>query len=304
MHVDVSFPVTEAYRGMRLDRFLQRMVPRMSRTSVQAVIALRCTLASGAPAKASRRLVVGDVVAVGAGEVAPVCDCVVPTLRDGGGWFVVDKPPGIASTPCGRRPGADVATVLGHAPAHRLDRFTSGCLLLTRDAATARAMDRAFRERSVDKEYLAVVEGAPAQDRFDVDAPLGVDATSRVTGKIAVTATGSAAVTRFEVLARRGDRTLLRAQPLTGRRHQIRVHLAHLGHPLVGDVLYGDDERRFIRLQRGQPFDVPPGLVPGRHLLHAARLAFPDPVTQQRVFVVSPLPADFGFRLGELAVCP
>ncbi|MBL8730354.1 MAG: RluA family pseudouridine synthase [Planctomycetes bacterium] len=294
MHDAASFPVTEAYRGMRLDRFLQRMVPRMSRASVQAAIATRVTLASGAAAKASRRLVVGDVVAIGPSAAAAACDVLVPTLCDGGGWLVVDKPPGLACTPSSRRPGADVATVLGHAPAHRLDRFTSGCLLLARDPATARALARAFRDHAVEKDYLAVVEGVPDAPWFEVDAPLGVDAASRVTGKVAVTARGAPAATFFEVLARRGDRTLLRAQPRTGRRHQIRAHLAHVGHAIVGDVLYGGDERRFIRLQRGQPIDVPPGLQPGRHLLHAARLAFPDPGTGRRVEVHAPLPADFG----------
>jgi len=304
MHAVASFPVTDAYRGMRLDRFLQQMVPRMSRASVQAAIAERVTLASGAVAKPSRRLAVGDVVAIGPRSSAVVCDVGVDILVDGGGWVVVDKPAGLGSTPSSRRPGADVATALGLAPAHRLDRFTSGCLLLTRDAATARAFDRAFREQGIEKDYLAVVEGLPAAHRFEVSAPLGVDAGSRVTGKVGVCATGAPAETHFEVLARHGDRTLLHARPRTGRRHQIRVHLAHIGHPIVGDVLYGGDERRFIRLQRGQPVDAPPGLVPGRHLLHAARIAFADPATQQRVEVCAPWPADFGFRPGQQAVCP
>jgi RluA family pseudouridine synthase len=299
-----SFPVTDAHSGMRLDRFLQRMVPRMSRASVQAAIAERVTLASGTLAKPARRLVVGDVVALGPRAAAVARPVAVPRLAEGAGWVVVDKPPGIACTPSVRRPGDDVATRLGLAPAHRLDRFTSGCLLLTRDRATARAFDLAFREHRVEKTYLAVVEGAPVADRGEVDAPLGVDPGSRVTGKVRVSAAGEPACTRFEVLARQGERTLLQAWPRTGRRHQIRVHLAHLGHPIVGDVLYGGDERRFIRLQRGQPIAAPPGLVPGRHLLHAARLAFADPATQQRVEVCAPWPADFGFRPGQQAVCP
>jgi 23S rRNA pseudouridine1911/1915/1917 synthase len=301
MHTAVTFPVTAAYGGMRLDRFLQRMVPRMSRASVQAAIAVRITLASGALAKPSRRLAVGDVVVIGGRDEPAVEPVHVPVLVDGRGWLVVDKPPGIACTPSNRRPGEDLATRLGHAPAHRLDRFTSGCLLLTRDAATARALDRAFQEHSVEKEYLAVVAGSPLHDRFDVAAPLGVDPASRVTGKVTVTALGAPAVTHFEVLARRRERTLLRAQPRTGRRHQIRVHLAHIGHPIVGDVLYGDDERNFIRLQRGQPIECPLGLVPGRHLLHAARLVFPDPDTQRRIEVQAPWPADFGVWAGATA---
>jgi 23S rRNA-/tRNA-specific pseudouridylate synthase len=109
---------------------------------------------------------------------------------------------------------------------------------------------------------------------------------------------GLVATTQVEVLARLPDRTLLRVSPRTGRRHQIRVHLAHAGHPIVGDLLYGPDERQFIRLQRGQPVTVPSGLSAGRHLLHAERLAFDEPASGQRIEVVAPWPADFGGVLG------
>jgi len=302
MQPDASFLVTAAYRGMRLDRFLQQMLPKMSRTSVQDAIDERVTLASGAPAKASRRLAVGDQVCIGARVgSAPVVALDVPTLARGAGWLVVDKPAGLASTPSARRPGADLATRLGVAPAHRLDRFTSGCLLATDDAAAARWFDRAFREGLVDKEYVAVVEGVPRDDAFVVDAPLGVATWSRVDGKVGVAPDGVPAITRFEVLARQGDRALVRAMPLTGRRHQIRVHLAHCGHPIVGDVLYGPDERQFIRLQRGQPVAAPPGLAPGRHLLHARRLVFPEPGTNERREVCAPWPADFGIAPADCA---
>jgi 23S rRNA pseudouridine1911/1915/1917 synthase len=184
--------------------------------------------------------------------------------------------------------------MLKHAPAHRLDRFTSGCLLLTNDATTARAIDRNFRRHEVQKQYVAVVHGSPLTDRFDIDAPLGPAPTSRVAGKVGVVADGLPAMTHVEVLARALDRTLLRAIPRTGRRHQIRAHLAHVGHAIVGDLIYGDDERQFIRLQRGQAVDAVPGLVAGRHLLHAHRLAFADPHTQQGIDVTAPWPADFG----------
>lgn len=290
----VLFPVTDAYRGMRLDRFLQRMLPRMSRASIQASIDSRVRLASGAAPKASRRLVVGDAVTI-LPVAAPIVAAVdIPVLATGDGWFVVDKPPGLACTPASRRLGEDVATRLQAAPAHRLDRFTSGCLLLTRDSQVARGFDVAFRARLVAKEYLAIVHGTPRQPRFVVEAPLGIDGRSRVTGKVAVVPTGQTACTEFEVLASAGDRSLLRAWPRTGRGHQIRVHLAHVGHSIVGDLLYGADERQFIRFQRGQPVNSPPGLVVGRHLLHASRLQFVDPLHGRPVDVSAPWPLDFG----------
>lgn len=316
MHEATTFPVTDAYRGMRLDRFLQQMLPRMSRASVQAAIDTRVSLSSGATARANRRLVVGERVTIAphqgeprredSGEVAVangspglLASAPIVVLARGEGWFVVDKPAGLATTPMVRRPGADLATQLGASPAHRLDRFTSGCVLVTTDAERARAFDRAFREHRIAKEYVAVVTGTPPAATFEVDAPLGVDTRSRVTGKIGVLPDGLPARTTFSVLAKVGERTLLRAAPQTGRRHQIRVHLAHVGLPIVGDVLYGADERHFIRLQRGQPFPVPEGLVPGRHLLHAQRLVFADPTSGAVVDVSAPWPVDFGVSSRE-----
>lgn len=307
-----TFPVTDAYQGMRLDRFLQQMLPRMSRASVQTAIDTRVSLSSGASAKANRRLVVGERVtiaphrgepqrldpseaAAGNGPPGLVANAPIVVLARGDGWLVVDKPAGLATTPMVRRPGADLATRLGASPAHRLDRFTSGCVLVTTDPERARAFDRAFREQRIGKEYVAVVIGTPPAATFEVEAPLGIDTRSRVTGKIGVLPDGLPARTTFSVLARVGERTLLRAEPHTGRRHQIRVHLAHVGLPIVGDVLYGADERHFIRLQRGQPFPVPAGLVPGRHLLHAQRLTFADPVSGAGIDVRAPWPLDFGF---------
>lgn len=291
------FPVTEAYRGMRLDRFLQRMLPRMSRAAIQEAIATRVRLSSGAPVKPARRADVGDTVILRQRPAGPAPDVVLPVLAAGDGWSVIDKPPGIASTPSSRHPGRDVVTMLGASPAHRLDRGTSGCLLLAHDAWSARAFDLAFRHGRIDKRYLAIVAGSPARDAFVVDAPLGTDAASRVPGKVAVVHDGLPASTQFEVLARGPGRALVAARPRTGRRHQIRVHLAHAGHPIVGDLLYGGDERQFVRLQLGQPVDVPPGVAPGRHLLHAERLTFPEPGTGRCIEVAAPRPADFAAAL-------
>lgn len=308
-----TFPVTDAYRGLRLDRFLQRMLPRMSRSAVQDAIESRVRLASGLAPKAARRLVVGDAVTIVPPAAPAVRPLAIPVLATGAGWLVVDKPAGISCTPGSRRPGDDVATRMHAAPAHRLDRFTSGCLVLTAERHAARAFDKAFRAHRVAKHYVAVVVGRVADDRFTIDAPLGLATGSRVTGKVGVCRDGVAAVTGIEVLLRHGERTLLRAHPRTGRRHQIRAHLSHLGHPIVGDLLYGADERQFIRLQRGQPVDAPPGIAPGRHLLHAERIEFADPTDGPPRSVAAAWPADLGFHcdaagviapLGGAAIAP
>lgn len=297
-----SYAVTEAYRGMRLDHFLRQMLPRMSRTAIQEAIETRVHLASQAPPKSSRRLAVGDVVFVAprpAANTPSGTPAAIVVLHDGGGWFVVDKPAGTSTTPDAKRPGQDIASRLGAAPAHRLDRFTSGCLLLTRDGQTARHFDLLFRAHTIEKQYLAVIEGHPDRAEFDIEAPIGDATDSRVPGKAAVQNEGRPAITRVTVLAHEGTRTLVRATPRTGRRHQLRVHLAHIGHPIVGDLLYGEDERQFVRFLMGQPVTSPPDLPPGRHLLHASQLAFAPPGTESRITIHAPWPADFGFAAAK-----
>ena len=289
-----SFVVSEAYRGMRLDRFLQAMVPRMSRAAIQDAIENRVRLASAREPKASLRPAIGDVVLFAQRVQMQLPDIEIPVLAEGDGWTVVNKPAGLASTPSARRPGADVAALTGKAPAHRLDFGTSGCLLLVHDRTVAQHFERAFRERRIEKQYIAIVKGSPDLDSFTIDAPIARDQQSRLPHKVMVSDAGAQAITHIEVLERRGERTLLRCNPQTGRRHQIRVHLAHAGHALVGDLLYGGDERQFIRWQLGQPVDLDDGVEAGRHLLHAQSLLLPLPDEQQPRRIEAAAPADFG----------
>lgn len=288
-----SFPVTEAYRGMRLDRFLQAMVPRMSRNAIQEAIESRVRLESGTEPKANRRAAIGDIVYLAQRIVTEVPDVDISVLHEGDGWSVINKPAGIATTPSSRRPGADIATRLNKAPAHRLDLGTSGCLLLVHNADAARHFEAAFRERRIDKDYLAVVTGKVEQETFTIHAPIGLDPESRLPHKVRIADDGAPAETHFEVIERRDNNTLLRAKPRTGRRHQIRMHLAHAGHPILGDLLYGGDERKFIRWLQGQPVEEVAGIPAGRHLLHASELVLPMPSSDERLTVTAPLPEDF-----------
>jgi RluA family pseudouridine synthase len=294
------FVVSDAEDGLRLDRFLGRRIPRMSRTSVQEAIACRVSISSGASPKPSRQVHPGEVVTIRPREasVAARAHAEPAVLHEADGWMIVDKPAGLATTPSAARPGDDLASLTGLSPAHRLDRFTSGCLLLTWTPEAARHFERVFRERLARKDYLAVVHGVPAASAFTIDAPIEPDGASRVPTKMRIALGGGddeqEARTDVVVVAAApdGSTSLLRAVPASGRRHQIRLHLAHAGHPLVGDVLYGGDERDFVRLQLGQPIAVPEGLQPGRHLLHAARLVVPD-LSGEEISVSAPLPEDF-----------
>ncbi len=168
------------------------------------------------------------------------------------------------------------------APAHminRLDRETSGLVLVAKTDEFARALRKLWESREVVKEYQAIVHGWPPEDHGLIDAPLGKDETSRVAIKDCVRPDGAASVTEFEVerrIERAGGKfACLRVLPRTGRKHQIRIHLAHVGHPIVGDKLYGHDEDCYLALVEGRlTHEQRARLILPHHALHAGRLRF------------------------------
>ena len=176
---------------------------------------------------------------------------------------------------------------------HRIDRETSGIVLFAKGARAHRQIRKQFERHTIEKEYLAVVHGAPEADEGTIELPLGPSHGSRVHLKIAVQAGGWEARTSWRVLERHGEFALLSCTPLTGRQHQIRVHLAAIGHPLVGDKLYGDDEQLFLRSTKRElsAEDLATLLLP-RQALHSHRLAWMAPSDGERREVRSELPAE------------
>ncbi len=211
--------------------------------------------------------------------------------------LVVDKPAGMTVHPgAGRQTGTLVHAVLAHCPGlagiggehrpgivHRLDKDTSGLLVVAKNDAALRRLQAELQARRIRREYLALVHGSVAQPEGTVDAPIGRDPRHRT--RMAVSASGRRAVTRYRVMERLPGTTLLEIRLETGRTHQIRVHCEHIGHPVVGDPVYA---------RRPNPWGM------RRQALHARRLAFAHPVSGREMAFDAPLPPDLEAALGLL----
>jgi RluA family pseudouridine synthase len=183
---------------------------------------------------------------------------------------------------------------------HRLDRETSGLLLVAKNQAVSRILGQMFEKGEVEKQYLAWVRGVVKEDAFERNDPIGRDPESTISIRRKALAEGAPdalpASTKFEVVERRSDRTLVRCIPKTGRTHQIRVHLEAAGYPVVGDKLYGRTDKEYVEFiqitKQGVPVDWTERFGAQRQLLHASRLTFEHPVTHESITIEAPLPPD------------
>jgi 23S rRNA pseudouridine1911/1915/1917 synthase len=299
-----------AAAGTRLDRFLATVPALGTRSQAKHLIDAGRVRVDGVARKASFALTAGAhiEVAVPPPEPSSVEPEAIPLviLYEDADLLAIDKPPGMVTHPAaGARHGTVVNAVLhrlgslagvGEADrpgiVHRLDRDTSGVLLVARTAAALADLGRQFRARTIVKRYLAVVHGQVAPATGTIDQSIGRHPRERKRMSVH-SHRPRRAVTRFEVLERFPCATLLRLAPETGRTHQLRVHLAALGHPIVGDRVYGG--RRPPRA--GMPEVL--GTF-ARQALHAARLQFTHPRTLGSVTVESPLPSDLSELIGAL----
>jgi 23S rRNA pseudouridine1911/1915/1917 synthase len=293
-------------RGKRLDRFLHEKIPGLSRARIQRAIEERVTLSWSVRPRSATPVRPGGSVEVGHTPIVEdVLDVPLPILARGAGWLAVDKPSGIVVHPVNAIRENSLIRMLRRQEgtptlrlAHRLDRETTGVLLVAEDAQTASALSTAFERGHVHKEYLAIVGGDVAGDAGTIDLAIGADDGRRVFVRRAVVSGGESAVTRWRVERRLHGATLLRLFPETGRRHQLRVHLAALGHPILGDILYGRPDADYIDLVKGARDARRDDGGPARQLLHGSRLVFPDPAGAGNVEVEAPLPSDFAERAG------
>ncbi|HEY2904092.1 MAG TPA: RluA family pseudouridine synthase [Polyangia bacterium] len=298
--ISLRIEVPRECEGWRLDHFLKRRIGRLSRTRIQSIITTQVSLSDGRRARPALAVHAGDVVLLNRpAPVEPPVPRYFGVLFEDEDVLVIDKPAGLPMhTTAKFWKNTLVALLRERYPAekmeiaHRLDRETSGVLLVARHHRAASWLKRAFARRAVAKSYLALVKGQPADDGI-IDQPIRLlDSPTHL--MMGAAPDGLPAVTRFRVLQRLPGHALCEAIPETGRQHQIRVHLAGIGHPIVGDKLYGAGERLFMRAcdegvtpELLEAFDGLP-----RHALHAHRLTFPHPTTREPMTVESPLAAD------------
>jgi 23S rRNA pseudouridine1911/1915/1917 synthase len=291
-------------KGGRLDKFLVECLPEFSRSRLQGMIRDGFINVGENPAtKAGQALETSQVVVVRIPPPAPVDlqpeDIPLHIIYEDRDLIVVDKPAGMVVHPgAGHESGTLVHAALAHAPemegiggeirpgvVHRLDKDTSGLILLAKNDAAHHWLQDQFKTRKVEKIYVALVDGAPPTPQGRIEAPIGRDTSHRKQMAIVSEDKGRSAVSEYRTLEVFPHHTLLEIHPLTGRTHQIRLHLAFIGCPIVGDRVYG---RRY------------PSLPISRHFLHAARLKILLPNQTQPVVFETPLPPELLTVLDEL----
>jgi 23S rRNA pseudouridine1911/1915/1917 synthase len=278
--------------GERLDGVLAE--PLGSRARAQRLIDAGRVTVDGEVRPKRHRVRAGEVVEVAAEDPAPppapAPDAPFDVAYSDDALLVVDKPAGVVVHPAPGHATGTLAQALGLTGrvgiVHRLDRDTSGLLVVARSEEVERALQQAIQRREIVREYLALVEGRPPARSGTIDAPIGRDRRTRTRHSID-TGSPREAITHFEVERALAHHTLLRVRLETGRTHQIRVHLQAIGHPVAGDPEYGEPGR------------AGPDLGLGRQFLHAARLAFDHPLTGERIDLRSPLPADLKAALSR-----
>ena len=301
------------YAGMRLDQVLAQLMPQHSRSRLRSWIDAGRVTVAGAPAAAKQKLSSGERITVAPlvdpRTVAFVAQALPLTIvHEDDALMVVDKPAGMVVHPGnGNWDGTLANALLHHAPklaaiaragiVHRLDKDTTGLLVVAKTDTAQTDLVRQLQARSVRREYLALAAGDVVRNGI-VDAPIGRHPVKRTS--MAVVPAGKHAVTHYEVRERFGDSTLLLCRLETGRTHQIRVHLASIGHPLIGDPAYG--RRSAVPPGRGRAAQGQSGsgIAFPRQALHAWRLGLVHPVTKEAMSWESPLPDDFSALLDGL----
>jgi len=284
--------------GARLDKYVGEKYPELSRTQAQKLIAGGYITVNDRPAKAGLKLDVGDRVNIIIPPPTPLAPEAIPLsiIYQDNDLLVVDKPAGLTIYPAPGHPSHTlVNAILSYLPdlleggnslrpgiVHRLDKDTSGLMVVAKNSPAQENLISQFKARSVVKTYLVLVKGHLTPEHGIIEAPIGRDPRNRK--RMAVVAEGREARTQYHVVKYAGNYTLLEVRPETGRTHQIRVHLSAIGFPVAGDKIYGVKSAYL-----------------SRQFLHASRLGFHLPSTSEYVEFTSDLPPDLAQALEDIA---
>ena len=293
--------ISEQIAGQRVDAYLAARFTGWSRAAIARHIRAGQVVRAGRPVKPASILHTGDLLEIYIPGIAPTTapPPLPPIVYEDDRVLVVDKPAGMLVHPAGDRFAWGLIGLVKRARpqhridlVHRLDRETSGLVVLTKDLEANAFLKKAFADRHVTKIYQAIARGVIPWDGQDVVAPIGEALSSEIKLRRGVNPAGLSARTRVEVLHRMAAHTLVTCRIFTGRTHQIRVHMEHIGHPLLGDKIYGQPDAVFLRHLDGPLDEADRGLLAfPRHALHAWSLTVPLPSGQTRT-IRAPLPAD------------
>lgn len=303
-----------AHAGWRLDRALAAAVPTLSRERLKALIRSGAVEAAGKAVRDPATKVRGEEgfrIAVPEPEPAHNVPQDIPLtiVFEDEHLLVINKPAGLVVHPAaGNLDGTLVNALLHHCAGslsgiggvarpgivHRIDKDTSGLLVVAKTDVAHEGLAKQFAAHSIDRRYLAIVSGVPKTARGTVDAPLARSATNRKKIAIVETGRGKRAVTHWKRLNVLQDSALIECRLETGRTHQVRVHMASIGHPMVGDPVYGRSGKTHAKLLKELGFH--------RQALHAAELGFTHPVTKHTLSFTSPMPQDMQELMAALGV--
>lgn len=309
----IETTIGEAQAGLRLDRALAELLPDLSRERIKALIVEGQIVSGGRSLNPSMKVAVGQDYSITL--PAPVAldavaqDIPLDIVHEDADLIVVDKPAGLVVHPAaGNLDGTLVNALLHHCDGqlsgiggvarpgivHRIDKDTSGLLVVAKSDKAHEGLARQFKDHSIDRLYAAIVYGIPTPGSGTVDAWIGRSDADRKKMAVHREGRGKHAVTHYRVMERLRGAAIVECRLETGRTHQVRVHMAHLGHPLIGDPVYGRDRKGFKSILETLGFK--------RQALHAKRLGFIHPVTEEPLAFDSPLPADMQELLSELHV--
>ncbi|MBN2341346.1 MAG: RluA family pseudouridine synthase [Deltaproteobacteria bacterium] len=302
-YLELILPVVKEFSGWRADRFVAHKIPRLSRSKVQRILKTLAFDQNGKPVKANRILRTDDHVVLykEPPDEPDVCRDIRIIYEDD--WYIaVDKPPRLPVHPTAKYLKNTLTYLLEELYGaenrpnltHRLDSETSGIVLCAKTLDAERLAKGLFARRKVQKVYLAIIDGVISPESGRIEAPISPDPTTIIKARMwCGDPNGLPALTEYETLKHANGRSLLRMRPRTGRQHQLRVHLKHKGHIIVGDKLYAADQDLFLDyMQEGLSPSIIERAGHERQALHAHTLSFEHPYTRKPVNIESPLPED------------